>query len=74
MIGFEIVVQALIEKGANLNALDGNKFSPLMYGVGEESVLELLIENGADINAANVYNNSALIISIKSGTILSNFS
>lgn len=67
LIGYEIVVQALIEKRANVNAVDENGFSSLMYGVGEESIIGLLIENGANANAVNADNNTALIIAIKSG-------
>lgn len=67
LIGYEIVVQALIEKGAAVNALDETNSSALMYGVGEESIIELLIANGANYNAVNLNNNSALIIAIKSG-------
>lgn len=74
LTGYEIVVQALIEKSANVNAIDVNRFTPLMYGVGEESIIQLLIDNGANINAKNVNNNSALIIAIKSGNHFEKFS
>lgn len=71
--GYEIVVQALIEKRANVNAVDQNLLTPLMYGIGEENIIKLLIENAADINAKNADNNSALIIAVKSGNHFENF-
>lgn len=57
-----------------MNAIDVNRFTPLMYGVGEENIIQLLIDNGANINAKNVNNNSALIIAIKSGNHFEKFS
>lgn len=34
---------------------------------GPESLVKLLIENGADVNAFNIYNKTALLLSIISG-------
>lgn len=37
------------------------------YDTGHENIVKLLIENGADVNAVNMYNNTALILSLDQG-------
>lgn len=37
-IGFERVVQMLIEKGANVNAVDGKNYSALLYAVEKGNI------------------------------------
>jgi len=58
----EEITKFLIEKGSDLNALNGNNWTPLFY-VKEKEMAKLLIEKGADINCG-APNNTALIQSI----------
>eukprot|EP00742_Colponemidia_sp_Colp-10_P020468 GILJ01023862.1.p1 GENE.GILJ01023862.1~~GILJ01023862.1.p1 ORF type:complete len:370 (-),score=69.93 GILJ01023862.1:189-1250(-) len=46
-------ISMLIEKGANVNALDKLKSTPLHYFQGNEKSLRILIAKGADVNAIN---------------------
>jgi ankyrin repeat protein len=45
----EAIVRYLIEKGADVNALNNNESTPLFYAKGTE-IAKLLVESGADIN------------------------
>lgn len=58
----ELIVRYLIEKGADLNAVNRNNWTSLFYAK-EKEIARLLIENGADINYG-ASNNTALIQSI----------
>ena len=52
------VVKILIEKGASVNALDGNKQTPLhkaAYNNSNAEVVKILIEKGASVNALDYY-------------------
>lgn len=53
--GHPEVVEFLLEKGADIEALNGRGFTPLQLAVygGRRDVVELLLEKGADINAEN---------------------
>lgn len=44
------VVHALLDLGADINAADDNRKTPLSYGVGKTELVRLLVERGADIN------------------------
>lgn len=41
--------------------------------IGHESIVRLLLENGAGINAINKYNNTALILAVWAGKIISKY-
>lgn len=63
------IVKLLLEKGADVNALDSNDNSPLInasYGSSLETVQDI-INAGADITAVNKGGMSALMIAAKSG-------
>ena len=50
------VVKVLIEKGADVNALNNDKSTPLHWAASNNSnadVVKVLIEKGADVNALN---------------------
>jgi ankyrin repeat protein len=53
--GDHIQVQALLEKGADVNASNSNGFTPLYLAVmkGHREVVALLLEKGAAVNAAS---------------------
>lgn len=53
----------LIDKGANVNAVDGDDNSALILAAkhGPESVIRLLIDNGADVNAVGLNGTRAII-------------
>jgi ankyrin repeat protein len=54
----EPIARYLIEKGADLNAVNGNNWTPLFYAK-EKEIAKLLVEKGADINL-NASNGTAL--------------
>ena len=59
------VVKILIEKGASVNALDGNKQTPLhkaAYNNSNAEVVKILIEKGASVNALDYGLNKILSI------------
>lgn len=49
----EAIVELLLEKGANIEAKDGQTLTPLLSAVhyGGEQMVKLLLEKGADIEA-----------------------
>lgn len=51
--GFAAVVGALLDEGADPNALDANKQRPLLWAAahGQEAVVKNLLEGGADLEA-----------------------
>ena len=51
-----------LEVGADVNARENNKWTPLHYAAyyGHKAAVELLIAKGADVNAKNNYGNTPL--------------
>jgi ankyrin repeat protein len=60
--GNRIILEKLIEKGANLNCLSAVKYTPLHYACqwGHLSIVELLINKVETINTKNKANNTPL--------------
>lgn len=57
------IARLLIERGANVNAQDFSRDTPLLLAIGEgghDDVARLLIEKGANLNSINVNGLSAL--------------
>ena len=51
------IVKILIEKGANVNALDSYESTPLHYAArynNSGEAVKILIERGANVNALNI--------------------
>lgn len=52
--GQKNIVKLLIDNGADVNAFDENKATPLMWAIGDNrdfpDVVKLLLESGADVN------------------------
>lgn len=67
--GDEKIVRMLIEKGANINAVDENANSALILAasLGFEPIVQVLIEKSANINARNNEGNSPLILAASKG-------
>ena len=56
------MLEALLEAGADVNALGENDVTPLLLAAGfneNPAVLEALLEAGADVNAAELYRRSS---------------
>ena len=64
--GFEAVVRALIEAGADVNKAEARGVTPLYIAAqnGFEAVLRALIEAGADINQVAVNGSTPLSVSM----------
>ena len=60
--GYIDVVDNLIKKGANLNEIFNNEYTPLRYAIISENVdlIKLLIKSGADVNYKSGTGGSAL--------------
>ena len=43
----------LVQKGANVNAVDKHNWTALHYAVGKTVIAKVLIQNGADVNAVD---------------------
>ena len=58
------IIDKFIEKGSNINMVDGNGNSPLMHAIQKKylSIIELLFSNGIDINIKNKKDETALNI------------
>lgn len=64
-----VVVSALLELGADVNAVDNNGFTPLHHSVKANhhprdkvvKMVKLLLENGADVNARDNDGKTALV-------------
>ena len=69
------IAKFLISKGADVNAKDGNGFSPIHSAAQNpknEEILLLLIKNGADVNTENVYGITPLQIANKEKADITN--
>ena len=65
--GYEEGVQILLEKGADVNAVNNKGETALMLAVqsGYENIVHTLLEKGADINAINNKGETALMLAIQ---------
>ena len=75
--GYFEIVKILINYKADVNMMDANKSTPLIYSVifGHADIAELLFKNGADINHKDGTNQSALeyAISLKNEFLINLF-
>ena len=67
--GFTSIVQDLIAKGADVNAISGRSNNALNVaaGRGHETIVQLLLNAGADINAVGEYDKTALQAAVWGG-------
>lgn len=61
---FDKVVQLLIQRGADINHVGNDGFTPLLNAIGiqDENSARILIEHGANINAQNSDGDTGLIL------------
>ena len=52
--GSHAVLKLLLDNGADPNAANGRKSTPLFWGIYDEARISLLVERGADLNARTV--------------------
>lgn len=64
------LVKQLVKDGADVNARDEHKHTPLMYAsfFGQAKTCQVLIDLGADVNAKDIQNDTALILAKDSKT------
>ena len=69
--GFKAVVQLLLEKGADIDAKDGNGWTALYSAAsyGNEAMARLLLRKGADTEAKDVYGGTALERAVQLGRV-----
>jgi len=69
--GDQELVEALLKKGADVNAMDTKGAPPLVYGAagGYEKIVKMLIDRGADVNAMADDGRRALYISVARGDL-----
>ena len=69
--GYFDIVELLISHGADVNALDCEKYSPLHEAVRSQKhkVVELLLKGGADVNVQNNYYSTTLHEAVESGSL-----
>ena len=55
-------IRSLLDRGANINAVDAGKWTPLHHASvnGHHQCVELLLDRGANINAVDKYNYTPL--------------
>lgn len=51
--GDAALVKALLDKGADVNAVNLDGITPLIWGIHDDAIAALLIDRGADVNAAS---------------------
>ncbi|KAJ2946163.1 hypothetical protein O0L34_g5096 [Tuta absoluta] len=67
--GKAIIVEGLIDMGAEINATDLNECTPLHYAAsrGHQNALLLLLHSGANINQTNIDKNTPLHLAVNNG-------
>lgn len=65
----EKILKILFDKGADINAQDGNGTTPLMYAVQKMTPLKALVAKGADLNIQNKNGETALMFAVKGGLL-----
>ncbi|MFA5850117.1 MAG: ankyrin repeat domain-containing protein [Bacteroidales bacterium] len=63
------ILNLLIEKGAKIDAQDGNGNTPLIYSVQKIGPFKTLIAKGANINMQNKNGESVLMFAVKGGLL-----
>lgn len=69
LFGREAIVELLIDRGANVDAVDVADWTPLMLAAqeGNDRIVNLLLDNGASTDASGKDGLTALMVSIQSG-------
>ena len=65
----EKILNLLLEKGADIDAQDGNGITPLMGAVQKPKVAKLLINKGAKLDIQNTNGETALMYAVKGGLL-----
>ena len=69
--GYIKIVRVLLDTGADVNATDGAKKTPLHFAAtkGHVDVAKVLIQNGADVNCVDKYKSTALHYAVLYGNV-----
>jgi hypothetical protein len=69
MQGNEDAVRILLDRGADVNSVDGDGYTPLMHAAnqGHIDVTRLLIERGANLSASLKTGDSAIVLAARNG-------
>jgi ankyrin repeat protein len=66
--GYILLVEALLERDAQVNHRDNSQKTPLFYAIDTQAenidVILILIEKGADVNATSIEGWSALLLAV----------
>ena len=66
-----LVIKALINRGADVNAIDSiQKWTPLHFVARDQNVIivRILLEEGAEVDPVNVFGNTPLMLSVTKST------
>ncbi len=58
------MVRFILEKGANINAVDKNGWTPLHFAANNENALAVLLEKSSNVNAKTKMGETPLIIAV----------
>ena len=69
--GFAPLVEALIERGANVNLANGNRQTPLLWAAwnNRADAVETLLKHGASTKETDLGGNTSLIMAVQNGSV-----
>ena len=67
--GYSTIIEILLKNGANVNARDKFKQTPLHLAIlhGHSTIVEILLQNGANVNAKDRFKQTPLLLATQKG-------